>query len=88
MSKYIIIYIVIGFIVTTICDYVEYKLWYSSKEDINKYISDDLSIVLMIIIWAFWPLMLVGIVIFCALPRILLSPLKFLDKIFGGKNNE
>lgn len=82
----IILYFVIGIILSIVYTYFDYTIDYKSPSyDIDLYFDSQFSVPMTLGMIFAWPIVLVIFVFTVAIPGLYMSAIILLDKIFGGK---
>lgn len=89
MKIFIILYFVIGIILSIVYTYLNYVIEYKSTSyNIELYFDSQFSVSMTLFIIFGWPIVLVVALFTIVLPGLYMSATILLDKIFGGKKND
>lgn len=89
MKIFIILYFVIGIILSIVYTYLNYVIDFKSPSyNIELYFDTQFSVPMTLGIVFGWPIVLVIALFTIVLPGLYMSATILLDKIFGGKKND
>lgn len=90
MIKTIVLYLVIGVILSIVYTYLDYVIDYKSPvfDDLDSYFDSQFSVPMTLGMIVAWPIVLVVFVFTVGIRSLFIGAVALLDKIFGGKKND